>query len=120
GNFFSGEMTTAVDRRVRLGDEIILFAIAGEILNVVGHTAVMHLAIRRFDKPEFIDPGECRHRTDQTDVWTLRRFNWTYAPIVRRMNVANFEAGAIAAQTTRSERRQTTFMGQFGQRIRLV
>ena len=34
GNFFTGEMTAAVNRRVRLRDEVIFFAIAREIIDL--------------------------------------------------------------------------------------
>ena len=39
---------------------------------------------------------------------------------MRRMNVAHFEAGAIAAQTARPEGGETTLVRQFGERVRLI
>ncbi len=57
-NFFAGEMSAAVDRRIRLRDQIIFLAIAGEIFDFVRHAAVLDLAIRRFDETEFVDARE--------------------------------------------------------------
>ena len=60
-DFFTREMTTAIDRRIRLRDEIIFLAVAGKIFHFIAHAAVVDLAIRRFDKSEFVDPGKGRH-----------------------------------------------------------
>src|SRR3954453_18925505 len=96
-------MTLAVDCRIGLGHQIIFFAITGQIFNLVGYATVVHLPIRRFDKPEFIDPGKRRHRADETDVRAFRRFDRANASVMRWMHVADLESGAIAAQTTRPE-----------------
>src|SRR5437868_377283 len=119
-DFFAGEMTAAINRRVGLGYQVIFFAIAGEIFNFVDYAAVHHFAIRRFDEPEFIDAGKGAHGADQTDVRTFRRFDGTNPAVVRRMHVANLESGPIARQTSRSERGQTTLVRQLRQRVRLI
>ena len=53
-------MPLSVDRRVRLRDEEILFAIAGQIIDLIGHAAVLDFAVRRFDETEFVDARERR------------------------------------------------------------
>ena len=58
GNFFSGEMTFRVHRRIRLRDDEIFFAIAGQIIDLIGHAAVLDFSIGRFDETEFVDPRE--------------------------------------------------------------
>src|SRR4029077_7093812 len=40
--------------------------------------------------------------------------------VVRRMNVADFKAGALAAQTPRAESGQAPLVRQFCERIRLI
>ena len=49
-------------------------------------------------KPNSLMRAKVAHRADQTDVRTFRRFDRTNAAVVRRMNVAHFESGAIAAK----------------------
>ena len=89
-------------------------------LDVFDHAAVFDLAIRRFDKAEFVDPRKARQRRDQTDVRTFRRLDRADAAVVRRVNVADFKSGTFTRKTARSERRKTAFVRDFGQRIRLV
>ena len=98
GNLLAGELAFVVDRRVRLRDDEILFAVGGEIIDLLGHAAVFDFAVRRFDEAEIVDARERRQRADQTDVRTFRRFDRANAAVVRRMNVADFEARAIAAR----------------------
>src|SRR5436853_1505958 len=90
-HFFTGEMPAAVNRCVRLRDQIILFLIASQIVDVIRDPAVCDFAIRSLDKTKLVDPREGRHRTDQTDVWAFWGLDRTNAAVVRRMNVAHFE-----------------------------
>ena len=71
-------------------------------------------------KPNSLMRAKVRHRADETDVRTFRRFDRTNAAVVRRMNVAHFESGAIAAQTAWPEGGETTLVRQFGERVRLI
>ena len=61
-DFFAGEMTLVIDRRVRLRDEITFLAVAGQIFYLIGHATVVHLAIRRFNEAKIVDPRKGRHR----------------------------------------------------------
>ena len=115
-----GEMALVVDRRVGLGDDEVLLAVGGEVINVVGDPAVLDLAIRRFEEAEIVDARKGRQRRDQTDVRAFRRFHRANAAVVGRMHVADFEAGAIAGETAWPEGRETALVRQFGQRIDLV
>jgi len=63
-NFFPREMSSPVYRRIRLCDEKVLFAVAGEIINLIRHATLFHLAIGCLDKTEFIDAREGAHRTN--------------------------------------------------------
>src|SRR6185503_690075 len=84
-HFLSSKPPSSVNWRVCLRDEEVLFAIASEIVNLIRHAAVFHLAIRRLDKAEFIDAREGAHRTNQADVWTFRGLNWTNTAVMRGM-----------------------------------
>src|SRR6184192_16065 len=63
-NLFPREMSSPVYRRIRLCDEKVLFAVAGEIINLIRHATLFHLAIGCLDKTEFIDAREGAHRTN--------------------------------------------------------
>src|SRR5439155_27024743 len=102
-NFFPGEMSASVHRRIGLRHEEILFAIGGKVFNLVAHAAFFHLPIRRLDKTKLIDARESAHRTDQPNVWAFRRLDRTNAPIMGRMNVTHFESGTFSTETSRTE-----------------
>src|SRR5437773_3780732 len=119
-NFFPGEVSAPVNWSIRLRNEKIFFAITCEIVNLIRHAAVFHFAIWRFDKTEFVDAREGAHRTDQANVWTFRRLDRTNAAVMRWMNVAHLESRTLTAETSRPESRQTAFVRQLRERIRLV
>src|SRR6476646_1345451 len=113
-------MALRVHGRVRLGDKEIFFAIAGQIIDLIRDATLLHLAVRRFDETEFVDPRERAHRADETDVWTFRRFDRANPAVVRRMNVADFEPRAITRETAWPEGRETPLMREFRERVRLI
>src|SRR5688572_15545508 len=87
------------DHLVGLDDvvDLVLRVAAGVVDDdVVHHPAVLHLAVRRLDEAELVDARVARQRRDQADVRTFRRLNRTDAPVVRRVDVADLEAGALA------------------------
>src|SRR5437764_3654574 len=120
GNLLLGEMTLRVHGRVRLSDEEIFFTIAGQIIDLIGDATFLHLAVRRFDESEFVDPRKRAHRADETDVRTFRRLDRANPSIMRRMDVAHFESRAIARETARPEGREPALVRQLRERIRLV
>src|SRR3546814_8250612 len=63
---------------------------------------------------------EARERVDQADVRTFRGFNRADAAIMGGVNVAHFKARAFTGKTARPERRHTTLVRDFGQRIGLI
>src|SRR3546814_1109801 len=78
------------------------------------------LAIGRFSRAVIIDPAEARERVVQADVRTFRAFKRSYAAIMGGVNVAHFKARAFTGKTARPERRHTTLVRDFGQRIGLI
>src|SRR2546423_5338535 len=113
-------MPLRVHGRVRLGHEEILFAIAGEIIDLIRNPAFLDLAVRRFDKSEFVDPRKRAHRADETDVRTFRRLDRANPSVMRRMDVAHFESRAIARETARPDSREPALVRQLREGIRLV
>ena len=114
------EMALFIHHGIGLGDGELFLAVSREVFDVVGHAAVFDFAIRRFQETEFVDARKRCQRRDQTDVRAFRGFNRTNASVVRRMHVADFKAGTIAAQTPGPESRQAAFVGQLRQRIDLI
>ena len=78
--------------------------------HVLDDAAVNNLAIRRFDKPKLVNARIARKARDKSDVRTFRCLNRTNAAIVSRVDIAHFESRALAAQSSRSQRRKTTLV----------
>src|SRR6185369_11673997 len=88
--------------------------------NVLDDAAINYLAVRRFDKAKLVDARKARETRDESDVRTFRRLDRTDTSVVSWVYVADFESRALTRQTTRSEGRETAFVRDFRQRIRLV
>ena len=72
--------------------------------------ALGHLAVRRLDEAELVDAGEGRERRDEADVRTFRRLDRADAAVVRRVDVAHLEAGALAREAAGPERREAALV----------
>ena len=99
---------------VAAADDVADFVIgvAGvQDLDFVDHRALDHLAVGALDESVLVDLREARERRDQTDVRSFRRLNRANAAVVGRVNVADFEAGALTGQTAGSKGRQTALVG---------
>ena len=94
--------------------------VGSQVDGLASHLAALDLAVRRLKEAVRIDLRIETKRRDQTDVRAFRRLDRTDAPVVRDVNVAHLEARALAVQTARPERRQTTLVHQRTQRVRLV
>ncbi len=115
-----GQFERLVERGVGLGDDVVALLDRREVVDLVGRLAVLHFAIGGFQKPIPIRSRIESQRIDQADVRALRRLDRADAAVVGRMHVAHFEAGALARQAARSQRRDAPLMRDLGQRIGLV
>ena len=61
-----------------------------------------------------------RQRVDQADVRAFRRLDRAHPAVVGRVHVAHLEAGTLARQAARSERRDAPLVGDLRQRVGLV
>ena len=77
-------------------------------------------AVRALDEAVLVDRGVGRERVDQADVRAFRRLDRADAAVMRRMHVAHLEAGALARQTARPQRREAALVRHFRQRVGLV
>jgi hypothetical protein len=105
---------------IGLGDDVLAFFDRRQVLDLVGHLAVDHLAVRRLEEAVLVGAGIQRQRVDQADVRTFRRLDRADAAVVGRVHVAHLEAGALAGQTARAEGRDAALVGDLGQRVGLV
>ena len=165
-------MAFGIERRVRLGDHVLLFLVGRQVFDVVGDdradregvrllllelrdagaveglarleddlAALRHqvrsglvlgearlvpadrpldLAVRRLDEAVAVDPAIRGQRPDQADVRPLRGLDRADPTVVAVVDVADIEAGALARQAARAQRRQPALARELGQRIRLV
>ena len=114
------ERAVVVQRRVGLGDDVLLLLVGGEVDDLVGDPAVDHLAVRRLDEAEVVDPGEGGQGADEADVRALRRLDRAHAAVVREVDVAHLEAGPLAGEAAGAEGRQAAPVGEARQRVDLV
>ena len=114
------KLPSGCKRHVRLGDDVLLFLVGGEVHDLLGDLAVLDDAVRRLDEAELVDPGERGQGADQADVRAFRRLDRAHAAVVAEVDVADLEAGALTRQTTRTERREATPVGEARQRVHLV
>src|SRR4051812_1299213 len=115
------EISFVIKRGVRLRNLCSIFffsAQVSELLHV--HLAIAHLPVRGFNETHFIDLRMHAKRGDKTDVRTFRCFNRTKTTVVRIVYVTHLKACTLPAQTTGTERRYTTLVGDLRQRVRLV
>ena len=115
-----GKAPARIQFRVGLGDGEPFFGLCRQVHHRLVDLAIRNLAVGTFDKAVLIDPRVGRQRIDQADVRALGRLDGAHPAIVGGVNVAHLEAGALARQAARSERRQTTLVGDLRQGIGLV
>src|SRR5262249_46334400 len=123
-----GRLITGLELLVRLLDLLsgnviadleISIARRGDA-DIVDDLAGVHLAIRRFYKPELVDPRKTRQRRYQSDVRTLRGLDRAYAAVVSRVDVPDLEPGPFARQPARPECRQPPLVSDLRKRVGLV
>ena len=114
------EAAVGVQRRVRLRDDRILFLVCVQPRQLVRHLAVPDDTIWRLDESEVVHARVACQRRDESDVRAFRRLDRAHAAVLRIVHISHFEAGALARQTTWSERRKPALVRQLGERIRLI
>ena len=114
------ELALLVERGVGLRDDVAVLVVGGEVVDLVGDLTVLDLAVGRLHEAERVDPAVGGQRADQTDVGTLRGLDRAHAAVVRRVDVTDLHAGAVAGETTRAERGEAPLVRQTGDRVGLV
>ncbi len=119
-DFVAFDAAFGVARRGGVGDAVILLFVGVQVDDLLGHDAVLDLGVRRLDHAEIVDARVHGQTQDQADVRAFRRVDGTEAAVVGRMDVADFEAGALAGKTAGTEGGQRAQMLDFGQGVSLI
>ena len=88
--------------------------------DVVEHLAVLDAAVGRLDEAVLVDAREARERADEADVRAFRGLDRADASVVGGVDVADFEARALAGQTARPKRGEAALVRDLGERVGLV
>src|SRR3989338_10241242 len=98
---------------------ILLFQ-RGEIANAISDTTTFHLAVWRLDETVLVHPRVGGERGDETDIGPLRGFNRADSAIMGGMNVPNLESRPLTGQTSRTQCREATLVGNLRERVGLI
>ena len=71
-------------------------------------------------EPELVDAGVGGEVADEADVRAFGRLDGAHAAVVRRVDVAHLEPGALAGEAARPQRGKPALVGEPGQRVGLV
>ena len=82
-------------------------------------TLVDH-AIRSLNEAILVDARIAGQRVDQTDVRAFRCLDRAHSAVVRIVNIADLESGAVTGQTARAECGETSLMCQLAERVVLI
>ncbi len=115
-----GDLRSRDEVTTRRSDVVTRLFESGGVRDFRRNRARIDFAIRSFDEAVVVDTSVSRERRDETDVRSFRRFDRADTAVMGRVNVADFEACAVTSQTTGSERRETTFVRDLGERVRLI
>ena len=120
GDEIAGELALGVDLGVGLGDVVARLLHGREVGHLVGHLALVDLAVGALDEAVLVDAREGGERVDEADVGTFRRLDRADAAVVRGVHVAHLEARALAREAARPQRREAPLVRDLGQRVGLV
>ena len=120
GDQLVDEVAGLVELRVRLRDHVLAFLDRRQELDVLRDLRVLHAAVGRLDEAVLVGARVEGERVDEADVRAFRRLDRADAAVVGRVHVAHLEAGALAREAARSQRRDAALVGDLGERVRLV
>src|SRR5690606_30614272 len=120
GHQLLGQLTLGIDAGGGLGDDVLALLDGGQVLDLVGHLAIDHLAVGRLDEAVVVGAGIGGQGVDQPDVRAFRGLDGTYPAVVGRVHVAHLEAGALAGQTAGAQGGNPALVGDLGQRVVLI
>ena len=115
------ESAVRIEGGVGLGDHIVFFLVCCEVADLARHDPpVFHHSVRSLNEAEFVDFAVGAERADEGDVGAFWGFNRAHSAIVREVDVAHFEAGALTGEAAWAERGEPPAVGEPGQRVHLI
>ena len=120
GDEIARQLALGVDLGVGLGDVVARLLHGREVDHLVGDLALLDLAVGALDEAVLVDAREGGERVDEADVGPFRRLDRADAAVVRGVHVAHLEAGALAREAARTQRREAPLVRDLGQRVGLV
>ena len=109
-----------INRSVGTADIVLVFVVGRKIDDLVRYLSVHNLTARADKETIFIYTCKCRKRCNKADIRSFRRFYGADSSIVSVVNVARFESGTLAAQTSGAESRKTASVSKLGKRVCLI
>ncbi len=108
-----------VEHVARREDRLHLL-VGPEVLDLAGDLAVLDLAVGRQQEAVLVDLRVDAQRADEADVRAFGRLDRADAAVVADVHVAHLEAGPLAVQAARAERRETALVDEHRERVGLV
>ena len=116
------EAAVLIERLGRLGDDVLVLLVCGEVHDLVGHAAgaFLNAAVGGDNEAVFINSRIAGEIGDKADVRALRRLYRAEAAIVAVVDVAHLEARALSRQAAGSEGGHAALVRELGEGVRLV
>ncbi len=97
-----GQAAVAIQRRVSLSDDELAFLNRRKIINGIGHPAVGHAPVRRFQKAVLVSTRIDRQGVDQANIRAFWRLNRAHSAVMSGVYIAHFKARPLTSQTARA------------------
>ena len=120
GHIVGDQPLIRTDFGIGLSDVIPIPVDGREVLDLVRHLSLPDFPVRGLDKAELVHPGVGGQGGDQADVGSFRRLDRADPAVVGGMDIADLKARALAGQPAGPQGREAPFVGDLGQRVRLV
>src|SRR5690606_38997901 len=93
----SNKVTLVVVFSICLRNRLPVFIFSRQINNRLFHhyPAILNFPVRSFNKVQVMDLRVNTQRRNQTNIWSLRRFNRTQTSVMRIVYVTNLKTGTL-------------------------
>ncbi len=125
GCIFALDVAVLIELGRCLCDVVVILFVSCHVHDLIRDTGsvrvgLVDLAVRSLDESVLVDLCIRSQRVDQTDVRAFRCLNRAHPSIVRVMDIADLESGAVTGQTAGTQRRETSLVRDLRQRVVLV
>ena len=119
------EVPLLVERLICLRDREVVLLVRGEIHHGIRDARVLRIAlvdhaVRRLDESVLVHARVAREGVDQSDVRALRRLDRAHSAVVRVVDIADLESGAVSREAAGAEGGKPSLVRELGKRVVLV